>query len=94
VKLGFAEHLEHFSRRFVQEVIEDATAAYYLKRAQAFEAAKPKPDDYHGKASREDLRAQWLRLDELAKACRARAKVSPLPGRTDPDLDNVLGEVA
>jgi hypothetical protein len=93
VTLGFAEHLEHFSRRFVQEVIEDATAAYYL-RAQAFEAAKPKPDDYHGDATREDLRAQWQRLDELATACRARAQISPLPGRTDPDLDHVLGEVA
>jgi hypothetical protein len=94
LSLGFAEHLEHFSRRFVQEVIDDATAAYYLKRAQAFEDAKPKPGDFHGQATVEELREQWLRLDQIATACRARAGVSLFRGRIEPEVDQALRGVA
>lgn len=88
-----ADHLTHMQRRVLVDSLLDAWSVYWERRARALEAARPLPGDFHGSASREELSAQWHRLTEIAKACRARAHVSPLDLVVE-DVDAVLGEVA
>lgn len=95
MSITLAEHLDHFSHRFLQEVLDDATASYWLKRAQAFEDAKPDPiRDYCGRATREELRERWKRCHEVAKACRARAQLTVFRDGIEPEVTEALREVA
>jgi hypothetical protein len=87
------DHLEHHARRVLVGGLLDGWGPYWERRARALEAARPRAGDFHGHASREDLRAQWHRLTEAARACRARAEVSPLELIAS-DVDTVLEEVA
>lgn len=64
---------DHFAYRVMQDAWADATAAYWRRRAEQLEAARPRPGEYAGRASIDDLRAQWQRLTDAAQACRARA---------------------
>lgn len=70
------EHIDHFQRRVVQEAIADATAEYWTRRAEAFEAAAPRLGDFNGRATLRDLRAAEKRCRDSAEACRARAAVA------------------
>lgn len=79
------EHLTTFERRILADVLRTATASYWNRRAAEFEAAKPRPDEFHGNATRDELSAAWRRCDDAARACRARAEVAP--------FDDVAGEV-
>jgi hypothetical protein len=79
--------------RVIQDALSEATRAYWLRRAETFLAARPRPEDFHGNATTEDLRAQWHRLTAIADACRARAEVSLLDDLA-PEVQDVLGEVA
>lgn len=63
--------------------------AWWKKRAQQFLDARPRPGDFRGLASDEDLRAQHRRLTDIARACRARAQVSPVDDIRE-DIANVL----
>lgn len=67
------EHLDHFQRRVVQDALADATQLYWLRRAEAFEWARPKRGDFMGRATREEVASRDARLVEAARACRARA---------------------
>jgi hypothetical protein len=87
------DHLTHHQRRVLIGGLLDGWGPYWERRAAALEAARPRPGDFHGRATREDLGAQWHRLTEAARACRARAEVSPLE-LVEPDVDMVLEEVA
>lgn len=87
------EHTAHFRARVLQDALTEATRSYWLRRAETFEAAKPRPGDYFGKLTRDEVRAQWYRLDEIARACRARAEVSILDDVAD-EVRDVLREVA
>jgi hypothetical protein len=86
------DHVEHFQHRVLVDAVMDAWAVTWERRARALDAAKARPGDFQGRASREDLRRQWQRLQEAAEACRARAHVSPPLDLVLDDLDNVLGE--
>ena len=79
-------------RRVLHEAVLDAWGATWERRARTLEAAGPVPGDFTGRATREELSAQWQR-PEAAQACRARAQVSPLE-LVEPVVDDVLGEVA
>ena len=68
-------HLDHFQHRVVQDALKDAHPGYWLHRARIFEAARPRPGDYTGRATREDIAAIDQRCRESADACRARAAV-------------------
>lgn len=68
-------HLDHFQHRVVQDALKDAHPGYWLHRARIFENARPRPDDYTGNATPEDIAALDQRLAESAAACRARAQV-------------------
>lgn len=72
--------VDHFQRRVVREAIRDAEAATYLRRAAQLEDARPRAGDWHGGATREDLRRRYDRLSADAQACRNRARVSLLGG--------------
>lgn len=69
-------HLDHFQHRVIQDALADATSIYWTRRAEAFEAARPRPGDYPGKATLGDLRAADVRCREAAEACRKRARVA------------------
>lgn len=87
------EHISHFQRRVLVDALLDAWPAYWERRALALDAARPTREDFHGRATPEQLSAQWRRLTEAAQACRARAQVSPLDVVL-PAVDVVLSEVA
>lgn len=90
---ALVEHVEHFQHRVLQDALNDAMASYWNRRADAFLAARPRPGDFTGNATRDDLREQWHRLTETANACRARARVSLLVDLA-PEVRDVLREVA
>jgi hypothetical protein len=87
------DHVDHVQHRVLQDALAEGTRTYWLRRAESFLAARPRPDDFHGQATTEDLRAQWHRLTEIADACRARAEVSLLDDLA-PEVQEVLREVA
>lgn len=72
-------HLDHFQRRVIQDAFSDAAASTWLRRARAFEAARPRPGDYPGKATPDDLRAADARCREAAEACRVKARNAVVP---------------
>ena len=86
------EHLTHFQRRVLLDAMLDGWAVTWERAARRYEAARPRPGDFHGKADREALRAKWHELTEIARACRARAQVAPLD--LCADLDAVLEEAS
>ncbi|MFL6109484.1 MAG: hypothetical protein ACJ72L_21170, partial [Marmoricola sp.] len=47
--------------------------AWWLKRAEDFEAAKPRLDDFHGGATPGQLSERWRFCERVARACRAKA---------------------
>lgn len=88
-------YLQHFQRRILQDAIAEGAAAYWLGRAEEFERCKPRPGEYHGRATRAELSARWRRCDDTAKACRNRATFAHMyPDDFDTDVDLVLGEAA
>ncbi len=66
-----ADYVAHFRGRVVQDALSEATSAYWERRAEAFEGARPSPNEFHGNETREELRGRWLRLTGIAAACRA-----------------------
>lgn len=87
-------HVEHFRARVLQDALNEATASYWLRRAEAFEAARPRIGDFHGQATPEHLRAKWDELTEIATACRNRAAVALWHEDIDPDVWDAIREVA
>jgi hypothetical protein len=59
--------------RDIQQDILHASSWWWRWRAEQFHQARPRPDEYHGRATFEDLMEAWLRCDETARACLARA---------------------
>lgn len=49
-----------------------AEQTYWERRAREFEAARPRRNDFHGQATRAQLRARYDALTETAAAYRAR----------------------
>lgn len=88
-----ADALTHLQRQVGLEAVLDAWGATWERRARALEAARPRPEDFHGQASRDELDRRWHGLSAAARACRARAQVSPLE-LILPDVDNVLEEAS
>jgi hypothetical protein len=62
-----------------------ATARYWLRRAATFEDARPRVDDFHGRATPAKLAARWDRLTEIAQACRNRADIANRYGASNVD---------
>lgn len=91
-KFTIPERLDNFLHDALAEVMLTAERQWWLRRAEDFERAKPRPvGEFHGRMTAAQLRAQWLRLDAMARACRARAHVSPVDHIRE-DVANVLRE--
>jgi hypothetical protein len=73
-------HVEAFQARICREAILDGEAATWRRRAEMLEWARPRPGDWHGRATREELRARYDRLTEEARACRNRGSISLIGG--------------
>jgi hypothetical protein len=71
-----ADNLTQLQRRVVLEAIQTAEAWHWDRLADEFEAARPVPDEFHGRATRADLSRRWCDLTELAAACRARGEMA------------------
>jgi hypothetical protein len=88
--------IDHFRARILQDALTEATAAYWLHRAEQFEAAAPQPTDYSGHASQEELAEAWVRCKTAAITCRRHAELI-MQNRPEPISDEVasmLEEVA
>lgn len=70
------EHVEHFRKRVVQDALAQATATYWHRRADQFEAALPRPGDFIGNATEDEREVRRQRITECVRACRHRAAVS------------------
>lgn len=76
------------------EIYLAADRAWWLKRAEELERARPRPQDWQGNATRAEPSAQWQRLTATAQACRARAQLCPVGDvRADIDIANVFRAV-
>lgn len=67
------DELTRFTVRAVQQMIAEAAPWWWLKRAEHLEEARPRPGDFHGRATPEELAARHARLTEAAAACREHA---------------------
>lgn len=69
------DELTHFQLCVLRDAFLEAEARYWLKRATQFEAARPRPQDFNGRAAASQLRRRSSALDDVASACRAKAAV-------------------
>lgn len=69
---------DHRYARVLQDSIASALSHQWLRRAEEFERAKPRPGDFRGRATDEQVAAQTARLTAKAEACRRRADVCEL----------------
>ena len=70
-------YVDHFRARVLQDALTEAMRSYWLRRADAFEAARYRPGiDYPGLATIEAHRAAWRDLTEKANACRNHASIA------------------
>lgn len=68
--------LDNFARRVIQDAMTEGLRSTWERRADEFEAARPKRGDFHGDASRADLLERDRRCAEIAQACRNRASIA------------------
>ena len=88
--------LDHFRARILQNALIEATAQYWIHRAQQFEDAAPRVGEFHGNATPDELRQRWYDCMGTATACRRRAELirSNYPEPISDEVGDVLGEVA
>jgi hypothetical protein len=86
----------HLAARVLQDALTEATAEYWLQRAERFEAAAPRLDEYHGTATRDELNEAWTRCHATALACRNRAQLlrDERSEEISDEVASVLEEVA
>lgn len=75
------ERLAQFAGRLLQDALAEATSDYWRRRGEAFLAAAPKPGDFNGRATPEEIRERGQRCRETAQACFSRASIEQ-PGQT------------
>lgn len=86
-----------FTRRVLADALCEASARYWERRAATFEDAAPRPGEFHGRASREELSAAWQRCHRDADRCRRHAELlrdRSVSAARDDWSDLVAGEVA
>ncbi len=77
--------------RVLQDALAEATASYWERRAKVMEWAAPRPGDWPGRATPEDLSAARERCLSAAAACRARASLEAPGAPLDPIVADLLG---
>ena len=87
----------HLAARVLQDALSEATASYWLHRAETLEAARYRPGvDHPGQASIDELRQRWVDLASAATACRAHAQLlrDNMPEEISNETYEALEEVA
>lgn len=83
----------HLAARVLTDAIAEGTARYWNRRADAFLWAAPKPGDYNGRASAQELAERAERCRATAAACQARASLEERGEPIPADVLRVLLEV-
>lgn len=65
--------IPHFAARVLQDALTEATAQHWVGRAHQFQQAAPRPGEFHGNATVEELRARWTECMATSLACRRHA---------------------
>ncbi len=94
--IRLAEHVDHFQRQITEDALLVAMPSTYRHRAAMFEWARPRPNDFTGKATAEDLADLDERCRLAAQACRNHAALLELglPDYICAEVDNVMGKAA
>ena len=66
---------EQIRLRFLQDAFTQARAAQWRKRAETFEWCRPRPTDFNGRATADELAQRDARLARLARLCRFHARL-------------------
>ncbi|GEP40602.1 hypothetical protein NPS01_42650 [Nocardioides psychrotolerans] len=70
-------YLNNFRARVVQDAFLEATSRYWWRRAEQFEAARPRRTDHYPRdISAATVAAQDERIAATAQACRYRAVIA------------------
>lgn len=70
-----AAELGPFARRVVEEALTTAMPAFWERRAEQLDDARPRRSDFNGRASSAELAERDRRLAEQAAACREHAEL-------------------
>lgn len=70
--------LERMLIDFLGQALLEATAAYWRRRADELDRARPRPNDWPGGSTPQDRATRERRLAAAATACRNRAAVTLL----------------
>jgi len=87
-------YLEHFGRRVLMDALNEASATYWRRRAEALRAARHRVGDYLPPDRLEAARAKWRQLTEAAAACDNAARFIEMYGHEllAADVAAVMGE--
>lgn len=67
--------LDNFVRRMIVDCLCNAMPEVWERRAAVFDAAAPRPDDFHGRATKEELSEARRRCQLDARRCRSHAQL-------------------
>ena len=67
--------LSRYAVRMLEDAITEAMPWHWMRRAEDLDNARPRPGDYRGQATSEDLADRYARLTEQAAACREHAEL-------------------
>lgn len=70
-----------------------ASPAYWLRRADQFDAARPRPGEFTGHATPEELADADERCAEAARLCRFHASIVADPALWEAELEAYLDHV-
>jgi hypothetical protein len=87
---------DHFRARILQDALTEATAQYWIHRAYQFQQAAPRPDEFRGNATAEELRQRWRNCKDTAQACLRHAELlrDSAPEEISDEVWRALQEVA
>lgn len=69
------DNAEQIRIRMLADSFREARATNWEARAEMLEWARPRPDDFHGNATAEELAERDEHLAHLAETCRQHAKL-------------------
>lgn len=65
--------VDNFNARVLQDAWVEGNRLFWLRRAEAFGTALPRPGDFPGRATEAEREERAARVRAAAAACRARA---------------------
>lgn len=90
-----SEPLHVYRARFLQQLITEGTADYWDRRADEWRSIAPRPGDYPGRATPDQLAQQRTRCLEVATQCHRHAELirsSNPENHVDPLVWDALAE--